>query len=96
MALQNLRSVSIDFNGVEAVLAESAALEEGTVVTQFNTLTGEVLTIIKLHPVVLPVLTDTDKHIITEVSIKLKKIIQSRLKISEVRSLTLDSMDCIL
>lgn len=54
-----LRSVSIDLDGVDAVLAEATALQEGAVITDLHTLAGEVTGLEQLHSVVLTVLQNT-------------------------------------
>lgn len=51
------RSISVDLDGVDAVLGESAALQEGTVVADLHTLTGEVTALKQLDAVVLSMLT---------------------------------------
>lgn len=58
MCVLNLRSVSVDLDGVDAVLGEPAALQEGTVVADLHTLTGEVTGLEQLDAVVLAVLTE--------------------------------------
>lgn len=58
----NSRSVTEHSDRVDAVRVESAALEEGTVVTELHTLTGVVTALEHLHPVVLSVLRDKHKH----------------------------------
>lgn len=57
----NSRSVSVDLDGVDAVLGESAALQEGTVVADLHALTGEVTGLEQLDAVVLSMLTDGQK-----------------------------------
>ncbi len=57
----NSRSVSVDLDGVDAVLGKSAALQEGAVVADLHTLTGEVTGLKQLDAVVLSMLTDGQK-----------------------------------
>lgn len=57
----NSRSVSVDLDGVDAVLGEAAALQEGTVVADLHTLTGEVTGLEQLDAVVLSMLTGGHK-----------------------------------
>lgn len=57
----NSRSVSVDLDRVDAVLGEAAALQEGTVVADLHTLTGEVTGLEQLDAVVLAVLTEGQK-----------------------------------
>lgn len=54
----NSRSVSVDLDGVDAVLGEAAALQEGTVVADLHALTGEVTGLEQLDAVVLSMLRD--------------------------------------
>ena len=54
------RSVSVHLDGVDAVLGEAAALQEGAVVADLHTLTGEVTGLEQLDAVVLSVLPDRD------------------------------------
>lgn len=51
-----LRSVSINLDGVDAVLGEASRLQEGTVLAQLHALTVEVVSLEQLHPVVLSML----------------------------------------
>ena len=55
------RSVSVHLDGVDAVLGEAAALQEGAVVADLHTLTGEVTGLEQLDAVVLSVLPDRDR-----------------------------------
>lgn len=52
----NLRSVTVDPDGVDAGLGEAAALQEGAVIAQLNALAGVVATLEQLNSVVLTVL----------------------------------------
>lgn len=62
-AMLNSRSVSVDLDGVDAVLGEATALQEGTVVTDLHALTGEVTCLEHLDAVVLSVLMENqEKH----------------------------------
>lgn len=53
-----LRSITIDFDGIDTVLAEAPALQEGTVFTQLHTLSREVAALEQLHSVVLTMLME--------------------------------------
>jgi hypothetical protein len=57
-ARRHLRSVSVDLQGVDAVLGEAAALQEGAVVAQLHALAGEVTGLEQLNAVVLTVLRE--------------------------------------
>lgn len=60
-AVLNSRSVSVDLDGVDAVLGETTALQEGTVVTDLHALTGEVTSLEHLDAVVLSVLMENQR-----------------------------------
>lgn len=66
MSLQRyIRSISVNLDGVDAVLGQAPCLQEGTVVTQLHALTGEVVSLEQLHPIVLSMLAkdkDTLPH----------------------------------
>lgn len=53
----NSRSISVDLDGVDAVLRESTALQEGTVIADLHALTREVAALKQLDAVVLSMLT---------------------------------------
>lgn len=50
------RSVSVNPEGVDAVLGQASRLQERTVVAQLHTLACEVVSVKQLHPVVFSVL----------------------------------------
>lgn len=56
MLQRYIRSVSINLDGVDAVLGQASCLQEGTVVAQLHTLAAEVVSLEQLHPVVLSML----------------------------------------
>lgn len=57
MLLQSyVRSVSIDFEGVDAVLCQAFCLQERTVVTHLHALACEIVSLEQLHPVVFSML----------------------------------------
>ena len=51
-----IRSVSVNLEGVDAVLGQASCLQKWTVVTQLHTLAGEVVGLEQLQPVVFSVL----------------------------------------
>lgn len=56
------RSVTINLDGVDAVLGQALHPQEGTVFTELHTLAGEVVSLKQLDPIVLSVLrTNNDK-----------------------------------
>lgn len=57
------RSISVDLDGVDAVLRESTALQEGTVIADLHALTGEVTALKQLDAVVLSMLSDRETQV---------------------------------
>jgi len=55
------RSVAVDLQGVDAVLGEAAALQEGAVVAQLHALAREVAGLEQLDAVVLAVLRERER-----------------------------------
>lgn len=66
----NSRSVSVDLDGVDAVLGEAAALQEGTVFTDLHALAREVTGLEQLDAIVLAVLTEGRK---TRISLQVRE-----------------------
>lgn len=53
---RHVRSISVNPDGVDAVLGQASRLQERTVVAQLHTLAAEVVSLEQLHPVVLSML----------------------------------------
>lgn len=54
--LRYIRSISINLDGVNAVLGQASCLQERTVVAHLHTLAAKVVSLEELHPVVLSML----------------------------------------
>lgn len=56
--LSDSRAVAVHLDGVDAVLGEASALQEGSVITDLHTLTGEAAAVKQLDAVMLSMLQE--------------------------------------